>query len=400
MAISGLRRTGLKSALVREFCLLPAALAAVSVLCAQQVQSLHGTGSVHAADAEEVKLFVELGSNEMPGGIAFSPHGDWILTNYNGNANLWETATGREIRHFDSTHQGIGNDAAYSPTGDKVALISNDTVLLVDPRSGEITCEIHAGPDDSYESVAFSPDGDSLLTGSKSWVNLWKSATCEETRHWFISKDAIRLSVTFSKKGDLFAAGAWDGQVYVWDLPGGGLLTKFQGDDEYVNSVAFSGDGERLLVGGTKNQAALWDWRQGHVTQRYLGHTEKGVTMAGFSPTGDRVLTANDDYTAILYETDSGKVIHTFGTESDHTNRDVVTRAIFSPDGRFILTDSFDRSATLWDATTFEVRRGLDSHVDGVNAVATSHDGGRLAAALDGSGVAVWDLRVGGEIVV
>ena len=368
--------------------------AALSVLAQQQEVP---QGSLQKPQADRVNLFIELGSNHLSGGIDFSPHGEWILTNYSGTADLWETATGREIRAFNSPHHGVGNDAAYSPTGKRIALITNNTVLLVDPRSGEIVCEIHAEQDDSYDSITFSPDGELLLTGSENSVDVWKVATCKKHGHWLIGADAFHTSVAFSRKGDLFAVGTWNGKVYVWDFPRGELLAQFRGDDEYVNTVAFSADGERLLVGGTKSQAALWNWRRGRVTQRYLGHTDEGVTMARFSPLGDRVITTGNDNTAILYETETGKILHTFGTEADHTDRNVMNRAIFSNDGRFILTDSFDRSAVLWDAKTFALVRGLESHIDEVNSVASSHDGAKLAAGLDGSGIAVWDLGVGNE---
>ena len=111
--------------------MLPLALAAMSMLIVSPARSLQDVGSAHPREEEKLKLIVELGSNEMTGGISFSAGGDWILTNYSGNANLWETATGRQIRHLASTHRGIGNDAAYSPTDDRVALISNDTVPSV-----------------------------------------------------------------------------------------------------------------------------------------------------------------------------------------------------------------------------------------------------------------------------
>ena len=71
-------RPGSRLVLMTAIGSLPIALVAISVLSAQQVRSLEDSGTSNTRGGEEVKLFVELGSKDMSGGIAFSPDGDLI----------------------------------------------------------------------------------------------------------------------------------------------------------------------------------------------------------------------------------------------------------------------------------------------------------------------------------
>ena len=72
------------------------------------------------------------------------------------------------------------------------------------------------------------------------------------------------------------------------------------------------------------------------------GH-EGAVTSAQFSPDGTRLVTASDDKTARLWETESGKLLATL-----QGHEGAVYSAQFSPDGKRIVTGSDDKTARLW----------------------------------------------------
>jgi WD40 repeat protein len=73
-------------------------------------------------------------------------------------------------------------------------------------------------------------------------------------------------------------------------------------------------------------------------------HHENEVYTARFSPNGKHVLTASKDWTARLWDAETGKSI---GEPMGH--EDWVVTAKFSPDGKQVLTASEDGRARLWD---------------------------------------------------
>ena len=86
------------------------------------------------------------------------------------------------------------------------------------------------------------------------------------------------------------------------------------------------------------------------------GHTG-GIDMAEYSPDGKYILTAshsNNDRTARLWETGSGKLIYTL---NEHVTG--INKLQFSPDGKYILT--LAGVGYLWNAATGELLTILDS---------------------------------------
>jgi WD40 repeat protein len=70
---------------------------------------------------------------------------------------------------------------------------------------------------------------------------------------------------------------------------------------------------------------------------------QEAVNSAAFSPDGRRVVTASEDRTAQVWETDTGTPV---SGPLQHQN--AVNSAAFSPDGRRVVTASRDNTARVW----------------------------------------------------
>ncbi|MGI9509164.1 MAG: TIR domain-containing protein [Geminicoccaceae bacterium] len=162
-----------------------------------------------------------------------------------------------------------------------------------------------------------------------------------------------------------------------------------QDDLGVVWSVGFSPDGQRLVTAGGDGTARVWDAATGadHVT--LAGH-EGAVRSAVFSSNAERIVTASDDGEAWVWITASGEV------ELALTGHDgPVHYATFSPDAAIILTASGDQDVRLWDASSGHRKAVLIGHDQAVTYATFSPDG-RLVVSASRDGTArLWDVATG-----
>jgi hypothetical protein len=119
------------------------------------------------------------------------------------------------------------------------------------------------------------------------------------------------------------------------------------------------------------------------------------LVTAALSPDGKRILTASRDYTARLWDAETGKQIG----EPLAGHRDTVSSAAFSPDGKRIVTASYDNTARLWDAETGKpIGEPLKGHTGPVLSAAFSPDGKRIVTAGRDGTARLWDAETGKQI--
>jgi WD40 repeat protein len=95
-----------------------------------------------------------------------------------------------------------------------------------------------------------------------------------------------------------------------------------------------------------------------------------------FRPRSKEILTACDDGTLKMWNTESLEKVRTYFGHSDK-----VTTVSFSPDGRQILSGGVDKRAILWDAETGKPLKILKGHQEGISAVAINPNGWLVATA-------------------
>lgn len=137
--------------------------------------------------------------------------------------------------------------------------------------------------------------------------------------------------------------------------------------------------------------ALLTALKRGFTRQRYLGHTDR-VHDARFSPDGRYVLTASDDHTARLWDTQTGQELRQF---SGHTA--LLNTATFSPDGHYVLTNALDQTSRLWDVETGQELRRFTGHTNDRWGVAFSPDGRHVVGG-DGAVARLWETTTGQEL--
>jgi predicted oxidoreductase (fatty acid repression mutant protein) len=166
-------------------------------------------------------------------------------------------------------------------------------------------------------------------------------------------------------------------------------LVTLVGHRHFVQSVAFSPNGTRVVTANEDNTAQVWDATTGKPVTAPLKHHGR-ITAAVFSPDGTRVVTASEDRTARVWDATTGKPV-----TAPLMHQGVVTAAAFSADGTRLVTASEDHTARVWDATTGKPVTAPLEHQGFITAAAFSPDGTRVVTASSDHTARVWDATKG-----
>ncbi len=154
-----------------------------------------------------------------------------------------------------------------------------------------------------------------------------------------------------------------------------------------VKGVAVSTDGKRALTASFDYSAALWDLETGQATFLY-GHEAAANTVA-FLP-NNRALSAGDDFSLILWDLETATPMHRF---QGHKGK--IIHVSTDPSGRFAATSGWDGWVGVWDLKKLRHLHWMKGHRANVNATAFSADGAYLFSGSSDGTIRRWNTASG-----
>jgi WD40 repeat protein/uncharacterized protein YjbI with pentapeptide repeats len=161
------------------------------------------------------------------------------------------------------------------------------------------------------------------------------------------------------------------------------------GHTHNINSCTWSRNSDHILSASDDCTVKLWDSNTGHCIKTFPGHSDS-VTSCTWSPDGNQILSASDDRFLKTWDAKTGQCTRTL---SGHSGG--ITSCDWSPDGSQILSASYDMTLKLWDSKTGRCTQTLSGHSGGVTSCAWSPDGSQILSASFDKSLRIWDSKTG-----
>jgi len=346
-----------------------------------------------ALPAMQVLKVVQVGASVL--GAAFSPDGSKILTTSTGApAALWDVKTGAKLRTFGVT--GVPVQAAWF-TANGAAVITNP-VDDVFNRTNDYAAvwETATGRELRHFALCDSacvarPDGTLVetVTGIRDPTGL--ELVDASGNRGAVIPGADPVSVSIDRDGQHAVTTNTDGSIAMWDLRRRQLESTWKPSFLGARSplrAALSLDARVVLSDGGPGTIDVWDASTHVLRQTLIDPSRALLNSASFSADGRFIVGASADGTARVWNTATG-----FNLTGLLGHVGPVTTATFSPDGREVLTGSADGTVRIWDATPREQVAELDAQAGG-SAAACSASGVVATLARDRV-VRIWNAADG-----
>jgi WD40 repeat protein len=147
--------------------------------------------------------------------LAFSPDGKWLADSCRfGIVHIWDVASGDLVKTLEYGDNSNVHDLAFTPDGTQMATGGTaHSMRLWDVNSGQT---IKSFSQEGVMGLAFSPDGAILAAVASYFVKIWDVKSGSLLAN--LRLDSESMTVAFSADGSLIAAGAYDGNVYLWGI--------------------------------------------------------------------------------------------------------------------------------------------------------------------------------------
>lgn len=368
--------------------------------------------------AQPLKLLLPIGHTDIITAAAISPNNKFILSAGGETVKVWDMASGKEMlsitahreqvsslfflpdnSHFITTgvdsviriwslktggldkkiicKGGAINCSALSKDGNTLIVAAADKkIYITDLLNGNQTV-FASGHKQNIGDIALSDDGNEILTAAYDDPIIWMSLKDGKILRNLITStnpkyNNVITKVSFLPGQKQVLIGDRDMDASLWDLTTGKQIRSFKSVYNLPSSYSSMAS---ILTGITAvnpipNSNEVWlarektiaryDLKTGSLKKSIIAH-DGDVETACVSQDGRFYITASNDLSLKLWESNSGRLLNTF---KGHT--EVVTGAILSPNKKNAVTYTAFGFIKFWDIQSGELLSNIQEHMGSV----------------------------------
>ncbi|KAA0057800.1 autophagy-related protein 16 [Cucumis melo var. makuwa] len=282
-------------------------------------------------------------------------------------------------KHRIRGHEGGCGTILFENNSGKLISGGQDrTVKLWDTNTGSLSSTLH-GCLGSVLDLAITHDNRSVIAASSS-NNLYAwDISSGRVRHTLTGHSDKVCAVDVSKVSSRYVvSAAYDRTIKIWDLQKG-YCTKTFIFASNCNAVRFSMDGQTICSGHVDGNLRLWDIQTGKLISEVAGHS-LAVTSLSLSRNGNTILTSGRDNLHNLFDIRSLEVCGTLRASGNRVASNW-SRSCISPDDNYVAAGSADGSVHVWSISKHDIVSTLKESTASVLCCSWSGLGKPLASA-------------------
>jgi WD40 repeat protein len=258
----------------------------------------------------------------------FSPDGKRIVSSSaDGTFRVWDGLDGHLI--YRSNTKGLAWDASFSPSGQQIVIVLNDSVQIYDAANYHLQREFHQTS--QIYAARLNRSGSQLFTSDDvNVVRLWETDSGDLIATIGQKKTDPVHYAEFNKEGNSLITASGDGLVTVWDSKSGKEIKRAPNLRRWLDSARFNPDGNVVAIA---TDSGPFIWKFGRETQLDPLQKTDRVRQIFFGASS-RFLIASTVTETRLYDAATGALLETFNFPKG------IGSTAVSDDGRWIAVSS------------------------------------------------------------
>lgn len=285
-------------------------------------------------------------------------------------------------------HEGGCASALFLHNSSKLITGGQDRAVKVwDTNTGSLSSNL-SGCLGSVLDLTVTHDNQSVIAASSSNNLCVWDISSGRVRHTLTGHSDKVCAVDVSKVSSRHVvSSAYDRTIKVWDLVKG-YCTNTLIFYSNCNALCFSMDGQTIFSGHVDGNLRLWHIQSGKLLSEVAAHSQ-AVTSISLSRNGNVVLTSGRDNLHNLFDV---RTLEVCGTLRATGNRMASnwSRSCFSHDDSHVAAGSADGSVYIWSVSKSDIVSTLKEHNSSVLCCTWSGLGKPLASADKNGVVCVW----------